>query len=181
MTIQYGVQSFQKPHVFNDLAREANVGGPEVVLLLKGVFTANPREGRAASGQRTDIWLADSRDQVNKLEICILHLTFDLIFWSTSYFRWLYQATVLYHILLLTFHFHLQNISSCLFKVFFIGSSCSRPICVEAITVKRANKSLPSEKLPESGQLPPNLAPGHQYISLLCPQNPWLHPSQWDP
>ena len=47
--------------------------------------------------------------------------------------------------------------------------------------MRRANKSVPSEKLPESGQLPSNLPPGHQSISLLCPPNPWLPPFQWDP
>ena len=44
---------------------------------------------------------------------------------------------------------------------------CSRPICVEAITAERGNKSVPNEKLPESGQLPPDLQDLPQVTNLF--------------
>ena len=116
--------------------------------------------------------------RVNKLEVYFLFLTLDFVCWSSSSFCWI--INILDHYCTQFCHSLLRP-SKYLFKVFFLDSSCSRPICVEAITVRRANKSVPSEKLPESGQLPSNLPPGHQSISLLCPPNPWLPPFQWDP
>ena len=131
-------------------------------------FYCQPERGRAASGQGTDIWLGDPRDPRStswKFISFFFWLMVNIIFFYSKGFT---SGIIFCHSISPTFKIPFQSLFPC--------SSCSRPICVGAITVRLANKSLPSEKLPESGQLPSNLPPGHQSLSLLCPLPSTIYP-----
>ena len=134
---------------------------------LRGVFCWKEfllptwERGRETGGQGTDIWLLGDLgwDQVNKLAV---YLVFDIFICHIckSPFSTLLIYSIWYNEKKYVIDFVVKDFPSwkCI---------CSRPICVEAITAERGNKSVPNEKLPESGQLPPDLQDLPQVTNLF--------------
>ena len=130
-------------------------------FLLKGVFTANLREGEGDRWPRNWYLIVGgsrlrSGQQAGSL-------------FGIWYFRWHIRKSPFSTLLMYSIWYNEKK-----YVIDFVVKDfpswkciCSRPICVEAITAERGNKSVPNEKLPESGQLPPDLQDLPQVTNLF--------------
>ena len=130
-------------------------------FLLKGIFTANLREGEG------DRWPTNWYLIVGGSRLRSGQQAGSLF--GIWYFRCNFRCKSPFSTLLMYSIWY--NETKCNWFCFQRLSSwkciCSRPICVEAITAERGNKSVPNEKLPESGQLPPDLQDLPQVTNLF--------------